>query len=167
MELTSSVNDLSTLGWNDKISSIRLIPLVPEVYQPKRKLSKEEERAILGEVIDDLKRNLSYFPEKFSNSLFFYKRSDIKILSNIDLDLNVSYFKRIEDWAYVEVEAKNYLFKGIALFYKVNDQWEVKEIVNPDYVVCNNIDEGIDILSWLYSKITQKYQNLPQNKFNK
>ncbi len=147
LELTSSVNDLSPLKWEDKISSIRLIPPT-EVYQSSD--LREFQEMVSREIISNLKENLIYFPEKFSNSLFYYKRSDLKI---------------IENWAYIEVDAKNYLFKGITLFYKENDQWEVKEIINPDYLVCNDLNKGVDILSWIYIKLAQKYQDIPQGIF--
>lgn len=166
MELTSSVNDLSSLGWNDRISSIRLIPPVSITSQTL----EENAEKISGDfktLTEKIKIELKNFPEKFINSDFMYKRSDLKIPEDLSLDLDINYAKVMGDWAYLEVSLENYILNVLVLFHKENREWFIKEIISPNYVVCEDKNEGMDVLNWIFIRLMQKYGNIPKDLFPK
>lgn len=174
VEITSSIADLSTIGWNDRVSSIRVIP--PFKIAEDQKISIVEPMkplvfpmVILDKnlLIDLLKLELKNFPEKYVNQDFYYKREDIKIPDDIDISITITYINVKENFAYVEGKGENYYLNFCSLLYREQGEWEVKEIVNADYVVCDDKYEGLDIYSWIYEKLKKRYLGIPIDIFPK
>ncbi len=163
MEITSSISDLSSMGWNDRISSIRIIPPLSVIsLKPVEGPIKIAENLA---IINTVRESLKDFPEKYINSTFFYKRGDVKIPKDINIELDIKYLSIKSNYAYIEVEGKNYYFYLCILLSKENDFWRVKEIINPYYVLCSDKDESIDVHQWIYKKLNEKYFLLPRDIF--
>ncbi|WP_167481858.1 beta/gamma crystallin-related protein [Thermus caldilimi] len=152
-QLTGSVADLSRIGWDNRISSVRVIPSV------ERREGSERE-AILAALGEALKR----FPDEDPAGLGFrYERADVRLSQDIDVRLKLRHLIEKDGWAWVEAQGENYAFEVIALLHKEGEQWRVKGVVNPAYVACP--EESVDVLAFLYRSFQEKLPQVPTEIF--
>ncbi len=132
MEITSSIRDLSSMGWNDRISSIRIIPPLSVIsLKPVEGPIKIAENL---PIINTIKESLKDFPENYINSTFFYKRGDLRVPEDINVELDIKYLNIKNDYAYVEVEGKNYFLYLCVLLFK--RKWSLESKRDDKSLLC-------------------------------
>ncbi|MEJ5252323.1 MAG: hypothetical protein HPY54_04725 [Chthonomonadetes bacterium] len=157
-QFTSSVPDLHAIGWEDRISSVRVIPPSSRTVRSER----DEREAILQALREAVKR----FPDEDPLRLGFkYLRQDVRLPSDIDPLFEVRHLAWKDEWAWVEVTAKNYVADIAALLQKEGSQWHVRGIVNPAYVLCPDEETGMDVLAYLYRTFQAKASAVPRDIF--
>lgn len=129
------------------------------VYTPPR--GSPQRKAI----VDALRQGLKHFPEK--NGLGFqYKRLDFKSYCDVNhVTFIVKYLKVKNNWAWIEARGEKCLIAIDALLFKEKDRWEIKGMVIPDDVVCQDNNECIDIKTYLYKRLVQMFPSVPSEIF--
>ncbi len=117
-----------------------------------------------AEILDALNEGFIDFPDKYTAG-FEYLREEVK--SKPDrITFNVKYMKVMGDWAYVEADLENWCCAStLALLYKENSKWTVKGIVNPRYVVCEDIKACLDVKAYLYKKFKEQFPSVASEIF--
>ncbi|BCW96147.1 MAG: hypothetical protein WHS44_08825 [Fimbriimonadales bacterium] len=157
-QFTSSVLDLHAIGWEDRISSVRVIPPASRAVRSER----DERQAILQALRESVKR----FPDEDPLRMGFrYLREDVRFPSDIELAFAVTHIAWREDWAWVEVTAENYVAELAALLHKEDNRWQVKGIVNPAYVRCPDETASLDVLAYLYRLFQARVSEVPREIF--
>ncbi|MDW8321319.1 MAG: hypothetical protein RMM08_08145, partial [Armatimonadota bacterium] len=154
-KFTSSVADLRAVGWDKRISSVRVAPVV-------ERSEGSEREAILAALRDAIKR----FPDEDPLGLGFrYQRPDVRLPAGLEITLRVHHLGVQDGWAWVEAEGEDYVLEIAALLRKESGQWKVRGIVNPAYVVCPDEATCLDVLAFLYRSFQAKAPQVPQQIF--
>ncbi len=116
------------------------------------------------EILEALKEGFIDFPDKYSAG-FEYLREEIKIKPD-RIAFAIKYLKVMGDWAWVEADLENWCCAPtLALLCKENSEWTVKGIVNPRYVVCEDLKACLDVKAYLYKKFSQLFPSVPPEIF--
>ncbi len=121
-----------------------------------------EQKLILDTLQDGLKR----FPELYSLD-FQYKRVDVKIPSDIKIIFIVHHFRSKDNWAWIEVELKDYCCSPLlSLLKKEVGRWTIQVMVNPLYAVCpDSYEECIDMKGYIYKRVRERFPSIPVDIF--
>lgn len=135
------------------------IVLAEETYTPPR--GSLERNTIL----DTLREGLKHFPDKEPSKIFQYVREGIRIPLDLRPVFVLNYLKVKDDWAWIEMDCKNYVCSIDALLLKEDGKWQIKVMVNPHYFVCLDQEECSDVKAYIYKKVIEKYPRTPVNIF--
>ncbi len=135
--------------------------VLAEGYTPPR--GSFERNAIL----DTLREGLKHFPDEEPSKIFQYIREDVRISSDIRPVFVINYLKVKDDWAWIEVDCKNYVCSIDALLLRDNGKWQIKVMLNPRYFVCPSQEECSDVKAYIYKKVIEKYPQAPVEIFPK
>jgi len=154
-QFTSSVSDLRAVGWDKKVSSVRVS------FSPVQAKGSERE-AILQALREAIKR----FPDEDPMRLGFqYARQDVRFPPDIELAFEVRHIAWKDGWAWAEVTGENYVADIAALLQKEGNRWHVRGIVNPAYVRCPDEQSCLDVLAYLYRTFQAKASTAPRDIF--
>lgn len=96
---------------------------------------------------------------------FTYLREDVRFTPGEKVHLDFHYLRIVNEWAWIEATEKNVGISIDALLYRAHGQWKVKGLVRPEYLVCMDAKECLDVKAYMYGKIHQKIPAVPGDIF--
>lgn len=115
-------------------------------------------------LLDALRRELPSFPEKYSLNLQ-YRREEIKVRPDQKIIFYVRILNIKDNWAWLEVTGKNFSLDLDALLHKSSNQWQVKAIILPQYVVCPKTEASLNVKSFIYQTVRETFPAAPSEIF--